>query len=88
MEQAIQHVLDGFLVIHQGAECLRVCRQEIFHAGGIRDNVGFAVFVHVQYSFEKRKTSNFLDVSAHFSELHREYRKTLIFGKSTFVKLV
>jgi len=37
---------------------------------------------------KKRKTSNFLDVTAHFSELHREYRKTLIFGKSVFVKLV
>ena len=88
MEQAIQYVLDSFLVVHQGAECLRVCRQEIFHAGGIRDNVGFAVFVHVQYSFEKKKNIQFLGCHCTFSELHREYRKTLYFGKSEFVKLM
>ena len=43
-EQAIKHIADGVLVIHQGTERRRIIWNKVFHAVGILDNVRFCWF--------------------------------------------
>ena len=51
LEQTVEHIADGVLVIHQDAEGLRIVGQQEFLAQFIRDNILFVSISIIKHVF-------------------------------------